>query len=415
MTREALAQLNLPDSPGVYFFRDEEGRVLYVGKATSLRDRVKSYFSNDLIRTRGPRIVDMVTRAATVTWEETDSVLEALILEGHYIRRYHPRANTDGKDDKTYNYVVMTDEPFPRVLLARGKQLEDPTERARYQAVYGPYPHGGQLKEALRIVRKIFPFFDTRRPVTELGDKHHRGKVLFNQQIGLYPRADDEAAKAEYAETIRHLKLFFSGKKRQLLRELERAMHEAARREAFEEAGEYKRKLAALTHIRDVSLIKREHREGTSAQTGRIEAYDIAHLKGTAMVGVMVVMEDGELVPREYRTFSIRSVNRSNDTKALSEMLERRLAHPEWPYPGLVVIDGGKAQLRFARDVLALHGYRLPVVSVVKDERHRPREILGTKRDRQGREEDILRLNAEAHRFAIAFHKKRRAKEFVTR
>ncbi len=413
MTREDLKQVELPDAPGVYFFRDGRGSVLYVGKATSLRDRVRSYFSNDLIKTRGPRLVDMVTRAHTVTWEETDSVLEALILEGSYIRRYHPPANTDGKDDKSYNYVVFTREVYPRVLLVRGKALEEPTERKKYAAVFGPYPHGAQLREALRIIRKIFPFFDTKRPVTEMTNKHHRGRIIFNQQIGLYPSAQDTHAREEYAQTMHHLKLFFQGKKKQLLRELEQAMHRAAAREAFEEAAEYKRKIGALTHIRDVSLIKRDPSE--RARGVRIEAYDIAHLGGSAMVGVMIVMEDGELVPAQYRTFTIRSVNRSNDTKALTEVLERRLAHPEWPYPSLVVVDGGTAQLRFARDLLRLHGYHIPVTAVVKDDRHRPKEILGAKADRMGREEDILRLNAEAHRFAIAFHKKRRAKALMGR
>ena len=108
MQKELLQELKLPDSPGVYFFRGPKKEILYIGKATSLRDRVRSYFSNDLMATRGPRIVDMVTRAQTVTHEETDSVLEALILEANYIKKHMPPANTLGKDDRSFNFVVIT-------------------------------------------------------------------------------------------------------------------------------------------------------------------------------------------------------------------------------------------------------------------------------------------------------------------
>ena len=190
MTLSDLKKRNLSDSPGIYRFLDTDGGILYVGKATSLKDRVRSYFANDLIATRGPRLVDMVTKAHTVTFEITDSVLEALLLEGQLIKKHLPHYNTDGKDDKSFNYVGITDEPFPRVLLIRGRELAQFTTSTKLQALYGPFPHGGQLKEALKIIKRIFPHFDTKHPVDRPKTKTARGKIVFNQQIGRYPTTD---------------------------------------------------------------------------------------------------------------------------------------------------------------------------------------------------------------------------------
>jgi excinuclease ABC subunit C len=414
MNLSHLKTKKIPDTSGVYFFRGARGKVLYVGKATSLKSRVRSYFNDDLINTRGPRVVDMVTCANTVTWEETDSVLEALVLEGEYIKKYQPEYNVEGKDDKSWNYVVLTKEDFPRVLLMRGKDLQNNFTRNHselYDAVFGPYPHGGELKEALRIIRKIFPFFDTKRPITSVVSKMSRGKVEFYQQIGIYPKHDTTEAKNMYGRNIHHLKLFFSGKKKKLITTLKKEMKSLAKSEQFEEANEMKRKLFALQHIQDVSLIKRESQTWKRAfgEGMRIEAYDIAHTSGKNMVGVMTVVEGGEVQKSEYRKFKIKIVSDANDPAALSEVLARRLAHGEWQLPRLIVVDGGKAQINVAKRALTEFGYEISVVGVVKDEKHRPREILGgTKKIREEYGNDILLANAEAHRFAIGFHRKRR-------
>lgn len=397
---------SLPDSPGVYFFIDTKGRVLYVGKATSLRSRVRSYFSNDLISTRGPRIVDMVTRACAVTYEATDSVLEALLLESVYIKKFQPIANTDGKDGKSFAYVVITREMYPRVLVVRGRELEIKFPKRTITHSFGPFPHGGQLKEALRLIKKIFPFFDTKRPVTD-ERAHHRRNIIFNQQLGIYPRleAQSENAHAAYMKTIKHIVLLFKGKKKQLIRALEQDMHRAASQQAFEVAASIKRQLFALQHIQDVSLIREDRSKSTMT---RIEAYDIAHLHGGDMVGVMTVVEDGEIAPNEYRKFTIRTVTGANDTAALREVIERRLGHDEWRMPTLVVMDGGLAQKRVAERTLAQYGVAIPVVSVVKDERHRPRDVLGSKKYVEPYEQDIVLANSEAHRFALRFHRAKR-------
>ena len=173
-----LSACHLPNVPGVYLFK--RGRtVLYVGKATSLRDRVRSYFDDDLIATRGPRVVDMVVRASTVAFETTPTVLEALVRESALIKKYRPKANVEGKDDKTFLYAVVTQEVRPRVRMVRGKDIDFKKKKAEgfnIKAWYGPFPSGAQLREALRLIRKIFPFFDTERPLGTTS-KHHRAKV----------------------------------------------------------------------------------------------------------------------------------------------------------------------------------------------------------------------------------------------
>ena len=163
MTSQVLSKFKLPDTPGVYFFK--KGReILYIGKATSLRDRVRSYFSRDLVETRGMLLVDMVAKASVIDFIQTDSVVEALLLEAELIRKHRPYYNTKEKDDKSYNCVVITKEDFPRVLILRKKDLDSNLNAERYtlNAVFGPFPNGTQLREALKIIRRIFPFRDAK-------------------------------------------------------------------------------------------------------------------------------------------------------------------------------------------------------------------------------------------------------------
>ncbi len=427
MQRSDLQKTDLPDVPGVYLFK--QGRnVLYVGKATSLRDRVRSYFDDDLIATRGPRIVDMVTKADRIAYETTPTVLEALVREAALIKKYMPHANVDGKDDKTFLYAVITEEEIPRVLMVRGKDVDFKARSLKsdfnassqksdfsLRAIYGPFPSGAQLKEGLRLIRRIFPFFDTEKPIGTKS-KHQKAKIEFNTQIGQYPRGFD--AK-EYRRTIRRVNLFLSGRGKELRTLLEREMRQAAREERFEDAAEARRELFALDHIQDVSLIKDENlvSQGstlTSDSQGRtlmrIEAYDTAHLSGTNAIGVMTVLIGGVPSKREYRTFNIRGVQKNDDIASLKEILSRRLGHPEWPLPKAFVIDGGTAQKKAAESVLAEAGVAIPVMAVVKDERHRPREIIGARRAGVS-EADAVLANSEAHRFSLARHRAARSRE----
>jgi excinuclease ABC subunit C len=465
MNSQQLKKIILPDKPGVYFFYAGKN-ILYVGKATSLRSRVKSYFVKELVNTRGPLILDMVTLATSIKWQETDSVLEALILEVNLIKKYQPKYNTKEKDNKSFNYVCITKNPsrpplnrgggnaggpsnkedlgiyktLPKVLVIRGRGLN----KKLYDKVYGPFPNGGQLKEALRIIRKIFPFIDEQ--------SSKKNNKEFYEQLGLVPsinsshppleRAGVNANHSqfieginEYKKNIKNIKLFFEGKKKSIITNLKKEMFMYAKKREFEKAGIVKKKIFALAHINDISLIKNELSQGNAfekvlgrggrepapdhfqkhfpAPLYRIEAYDIAHLSGKDMVGVMTVIENKELLKSEYRKFIIRTKDKANDTGALEEVLSRRLRHSEWGLPDLIVMDGAQAQRNIAQSVLARFQFKIPVVSVVKDDKHKPKAIIGDELIIKNYKKEILLINHEAHRFAITFHKKRRDKNFL--
>lgn len=424
MKSQALKKLNLPDKPGVYRFM-KGSEILYIGKATSLKDRVRSYFGPDLIKTRGMLLVDMVARAETVKYVETDNVLEALILEANEIKKHKPYYNTKEKDDKSFNYVCITDDELPKVITKRGKDLD----KNKYKKVFGPFTSGMQLREALKIIRKVFPFVDEKT-------KNH---YEFYRQLNLAPNLEK---KKEYLNNIKHIILFFEGKKKSIINSLKKEMNAFAKAREFEKAGEVKRQIFAIQHINDIALIKGENYEFTSQkvlgspldyarpdyfdkqiQNFRVEAYDIAHMGGKNMVGVMVVVENGEVNKSEYKKFKIRTQDGANDTGALAEVLERRLAHNEWTMPSLIVVDGGKAQINVAEKILNKYGIKIPVVSVLKDEKHKPKDIfLSPRQELKGvqgfdfkkkYEREILLANSEAHRFAINYHKNMRNKNFL--
>jgi excinuclease ABC subunit C len=407
MNKADLEKRNLPDSPGVYFFMGAQKKILYIGKATSLRSRVRSYFANDITEKRSELIEKMVREAKRIEWTMTDSVLEALILETNLIRTHKPYYNTRSKDDKSYNHLIITNEEWPRVLVVRGKDLTERYTDDDINYHFGPFPSGQLFREALKIVRRLFQFYDTKQPIGSEKSKLVRGKIDFNRQIGLYP---SQVSHHAYLRTIRHIRLFFEGKKQVIIKDLEREMMQRAKQEAFEEAAVIKKRIFALTHIRDVALIKDDSRVYRDEKRVRIEAYDIAHLMGSDMVGVMTAAEGGVVVPSEYRKFKIKSYTKANDPGALTEVLTRRIAHPEWAFPNIIVVDGNAVQKRAAELVLRAHGMMIPVVAVVKDEKHKPIRILGERALCRVHEQAILLTNAEAHRFAITFHRARRRK-----
>lgn len=420
ITREAFQKKNtLPETPGVYFFLGENRELLYIGKATSLRDRVKSYFSQAIALTRGPKIGLMFEKISFIGYRAADSVLEALILETNLIKAHQPPYNTDAKDDKSYNHVVITREKFPRVLVMRGRDIakREPGAPGRqpgkeYRYIFGPFPAGGALREAMKIVRRLFPFRDKCLPYEELASgRKKKAKACFSAQIGLCPGVCTGAVTAKaYARTINHIRLFFEGRKNLLTKQLEREMKAAAKTLAFERAGEIKRTLFGLRHIRDMALVKDDLRE---VQKHRIEAYDVAHLGGDASVGVMAAVEGSRPAKESYRKFRLRGGHQGNDLTALQEILERRFKHPEWPVPDIIVVDGAEPQRKVAEQALLGAGLTVPVVGVVKNAKHQPERLIGAEALLARFKKEILLANSEAHRFAITFHRARRDKEFL--
>ena len=432
MVKDEIDKKTLPDEPGVYFFKKGR-RILYIGKATSLRSRVRSYFRDDLDETRSPLIRQMVNDATNLTWQVTDSVLEALVLEAHLIKQYQPPYNTREKDNKSFHYVVITGERWPRLVTVRGHDLAklrsgeiEPVttaggkpsrsrsamtilSRTPIKKVFGPFTSGSALEEALKLIRKIFPYRD--RKCTPADEQSGAPKPCFNYQIGLCPGVCvNSIERREYLRLIRNITLFFEGRKSKLLNTLTKEMDQAAKRQEFEHAADLRKAIYALNHINDVALLKRDlldEPDQADNAAYRIEAYDVAHLAGEALVGVMTAVVNGEVSTDAYRKFSIRSGIGVDDTGALQEVLHRRLKHTEWPYPDLIVVDGAKAQKNAAERTLREQGVQIPVVAVTKDERHKPREILAsTDRLVNDHKQSILLANSEAHRFAIEYHRK---------
>ncbi len=434
MNSQQLKKIALPDKPGVYFFLKGKN-ILYIGKATSLRDRTRSYFGKDLIVTRGPSILDMVFQSNNIKWQETDSVLEALILESNLIKKHLPKYNTKEKDNKSFNYVCITGDEIPKVLTIRGRNLK----KENYQEVYGPFPNGLQLRAAMKIIRRIFPYID------EQSSKKNNHE--FYQQLGLSPSVLTTSQKAsisrvlgysrqeigklgqtslkknfsvaqhEYKNNIKNLKLFFEGKKKKIILNLKREMAAFSKSKDFENAAHTRDQIFALNHINDVALIREDIIESNVLDNKdskyRIEAYDIAHMSGKNMVGVMVVIEEGGILSNEYKKFNIKTQTGANDTGALEEVLSRRLRHIEWGLPSLVVVDGGQAQINVAKRVLSRYQFDIPVVSVVKDDKHKARAIMGDENIIKKYKKSILLANSESHRFAIVFHKKKRNENFL--
>ncbi len=403
MKKQALSTLQLPDSPGVYFFRDKEGNILYIGKATSLKDRVRSYWNPDLMKSRGLRLVTMLTIADTVTFQETSSVLEALLLESKLIKKHAPIYNAKEKDNKSFTCVVITKGPFPRVLTMRVRDYEKKFTKKDTLCVYGPFTSLTQLRNAMKIIRRMFPYRDEKCEINQ-------GRPCFSAQIGLCPGVCIGAiTETDYKRHIDNIRKFFDGKKADIKRALKKDMEEYAKKQQFEKAAKARNTLFALDHIKDISLIQEEEILSFKDQAFRIEGYDVAHISGSSRVGALVVIEGKEKAKDQYRRFKLEE-KINDDYEGLRNLLLRRFNHSEWRFPDLIVIDGGIGHKQTAEKVLAHLGLLIPCVSVVKDERHRAKDILGDKVHVDYHKKEILLCNAEAHRFAIGYHKTLRNK-----
>lgn len=388
---------NLPETPGVYIMKNAKGGILYVGKAANLRRRVSSYF----LRPHDARIEALVHEIARIDHEDTDTAIEALILESALIKRHMPPYNIKEKDDKTFLYVVFTKDKFPRVLLVRGKDLAGGD-----MELYGPFVSASSARAALRIIRKIFPWSDH----LEEGEKG--AKPCFNCQIGLCAgTCIGGITKADYAKNIRNLKLFFRGEKKKILKSLEADMKKYAKAEQFEKAESAKRKLFALQHIQETALIgdKDDAGDGSGA---RIEGYDISNISGTNAVGAMVVFTDGVPDKAEYRTFNIRTVKGPDDVGMMRETLTRRLENKQWRLPDAILVDGGLGQVHMAREVLHEFGLKIPVVGIAKGAARKNNVFMGTM-PKCATKEVLIKVRDEAHRFSRVRHIRRRAKDFL--
>lgn len=223
----------LPEQPGVYLMKDDKGRIIYVGKAINLKNRVRSYFQSS--RNHSPKVLALVDRIAGLEYIITASEIEALILECNLIKKHRPKYNISLRDDKTYPYIKMTHEDYPRLYATR-KVVKD---GARY---FGPYTSAGAVHETLRLLKKLFPLrscrkLDAKRPCLE----HHIKRCL--------APCTGNVEKEVYGDMIRAVGLFLEGRSDAVIKNLRRRMAEAAEALEFEQAGRLRDQLAAVEKI----------------------------------------------------------------------------------------------------------------------------------------------------------------------
>jgi excinuclease ABC subunit C len=422
VSRENIKEIS--NNPGVYVFKNKSGKILYIGKATNLKSRVSSYFSGGAENRPVQYAIEQIEKIETI---ETDSVLEALILESNLIKKHQPKYNVDLKDDKSFSYAVVTKETYPRVEIKRESDLEkvkssklkvksysSKFKGRLYSNIYGPYVSKKQLEIALKIIRKIFPYHS---------NKQQTEKGCLDFQIGLCSGPYAGAiSKTDYLKNIRNIKMILEGKKKNLVKRLETEMRDLSKKNEFEKAGEIRNKIFALQHIRDIALINKEEKiPNTKYQirNTRIEAYDISNISGQYAVGSMVVFKNNEPDKSQYRKFKIKTVQGSDDVGMMREVLLRRFNN-DWPKPDLILLDGGQGHLNMASSLLKSYKLDIPIVAVAKGPDRKKLELRITNHELREEIKKVInnknllkQIMDEAHRFAIGYHKKLRRKSFI--
>ena len=340
----------LPKTPGVYFHKNANGEIIYIGKAAVLGNRVRQYFQKS--RGRDAKTEALVSEIADVDWMEVDSELEALFLEAEMVRRYMPHYNILLRDDKSFAYIrIDYDSDYPTVSTTR-RPLDD---GARY---YGPYLSVQSVRQALKLLRRVFPYATKRTP----GQK----RATLHYHLGLDPGLEEGKTSLEYYRAnLRKLIAIIEGRRKDIERELEKDMKKLAKTAQFEEAAKVRNQLFSLRRLskqvifsdKEFLDISKDHAMnelvdllGLPAFPRRIEGYDISHMSGTDVVASMVVFTNGVSNKGEYRKFKTKK-DHNNDFYNMHETIKRRFLETnvkKWGVPNLVLIDGGKGQLDIA-------------------------------------------------------------------
>lgn len=417
---------SFPTGPGLYFMKDADEKVLYIGKAKNLRSRVSSYFqpSANLRQTRGPWIAEMIEKVASVSYLETPTEVEAILQEARLIKDIHPPYNTDLKDAKTFPYVeITTRQPFPGVYITR--QPQDVRNR-----LFGPFTHVRDLRTAMAMLQKIFKFRTCHLEISENDPKRRffRPCLLYHIRQCTAPCAD-KVSKADYRRQIRDFIQFMKSGRAKTIDHLTRQMQLAAKQQQYELAAQYRDQIRLLENldkqgfgdpsiqpesfaIDPAAALPGLQRLLNASQPIRIiEGFDIAHLAGAETVGAMVQFIDGKPFKDGYRRFKIKTVEGVDDYACLKEVLTRRYRHAqagEELWPDAILIDGGMGQLHAAQEAFRQMGAPMPnLMALAKKE-----EILyiagQNKEIRLPSTHPVRKLlqyiRDEAHRFAQHYH-----------
>ncbi len=526
---------NLPTSPGVYIMKDENGNVIYVGKAVNLKNRVRQYFQNS--QDMPPKTRLMVRKIKDLDYIVTDNEVEALILECNLIKEYRPKYNVLLRDDKNYQYIKITNEMFPRLVTTRKVEKDG----GRY---FGPYVSGYSVKQTVELLKSLFMLRTCKK---KFPDQLGKGRPCLNFYIEkCLGVCKGDVSEEEYQKLVERAVKVLSGKGDEIVEELKTKMFEYAENLMFEKAQEIKNKLSSLeriitkqkviyaddrsedvinfakdhTHIAIVVLIIRNgklinkeefvlkadedtferfleqyysdvvslpkeiiipcdienadniekmieklygfkvkvtvpkqgekkqlldmakknaeislaNRQrvgdvyaealltlknilGLENEIEKIESYDISNIAGADNVGTLVVFEDGRFNKEFYRKFKIKGFEGQDDIRSVKEVLTRRFTNLEkhGRIPDLILIDGGQNQVNAAREVLDTLGFSIPVAGMVKDDRHKTRDLIYNGKEVGIQEYPLVykliyAIQEETHRFAVKFHREVRKK-----
>jgi excinuclease ABC subunit C len=417
-----------PDSPGVYLFQDKLGRVIYVGKAKSLKARASSYFLR--AAAEDSRTAQLVLEAYDIDFLAADSEVDALLMEARLVKDIQPKFNRDLRDDKTFPYLqITTHEDFPRVEITR-------TPRTSGAKLYGPFASVSSLRGALQVLQRVFKFRTCPLDIDENDERWRwfRPCLLASIRQCTAP-CNLRISKEEYRKDINRLRKFLDGGRKPLLEEMRAEMHEAAAARRFEQAAKLRDEIQMLESLEDRGdLEKHEQPEvfyqdpkkglaglkkvlDLPTQPRTIEGVDIAHLGGTETVASLVQFIDGLPFKPGYRRYRIREVKGVDDYASIHEVVARRFRRLDAEgevFPDILLIDGGKGQLGKAVTAFESFGITPPLIlSLAK----REELIYVMGRDeplRLSRHAFALRLlqyvRDEAHRFAQHYHHLLRSK-----
>jgi len=296
---------NLPTNPGVYLMKDAWARIIYVGKAKSLRNRVRAYFHDT--PPYHPKISALITKISDFDILATDSEMEALILEANLIKEYKPRYNVNLKDDKRYPYLKVTDEPFPRVLVVRRVKKD----KAKY---FGPYTNVKAMRHTLRILRRVFPV----RSCNYALPSTRKIKLCLDYHIKrcLGP-CEGKVSQEEYQEIIKNVLFFLSGKNNLLMQHLKERMNEYSAGEEFEKAASVRDQIKALESVIEKQKV---------ADVEQVDRDIIAFARDKKDISVVALqIREGVLIGRQ--SFHLTGFKESTDQEILSTFLRQYYMH----------------------------------------------------------------------------------------
>lgn len=411
-----------PTTPGVYLMKDAQARVIYVGKAVNLKSRASSYFTQAAAVER--RTAELVTEIADIDFLETETEVDALLLEARLIKDIRPRFNSELKDDKTFPYLeITTREDFPRVEFTR-------TPQSKGTKLYGPFTNAKQLRGTITVLQKIFRFRNCSLDIED-GDEKWRWfrPCLLHSINQCTAPCNLRISKEDYRKDINRLKLFLDGKKDRLLNEMKKEMLEASEAKNYETAARLRDEIQLLESLHQRGNLEdhaqpevfyidpKKGMQGLKKVFGlpelprRIEGVDIAHLQGGETVASLVQFIDGLPFKHGYKRFKIRTVKGIDDYASIKEVVSRRIRrlHQEGEsFPDILLIDGGKGQLNAAMSAMHELGVEPPfTISLAKreEEVYVPGEPEPRRLSRHSYGLRLLQyVRDESHRFAQHYH-----------